>query len=191
MRNDAFVVIVGEKPINVSLNNIVAVIPSWGPIYEFTFDMRINKMPSWNVNPIRGIGDGGHPYCYQVNSRFDGVGMVMRLGADGSSSTSRTSQSMAPIVFLGLNNLFICIHNIANPNEVKNSNMSWFSRAGPTDVCGDMCNLSQEASIGISSSVFLAAKRSSTPALVPESVRLWSKLNFSLFSQLMTTYDNL
>ena len=41
---------------------------------------------------------------------------------------------------------------------------------------------------------FLAAKRSSTSALVPPSVCLsvclWSKLNFSLFGQLMTTYDN-
>ena len=39
--------------------------------------------------------------------------------------------------------------------------------------------------------IFLAAKRSSTSALVSPSVRLWSKLNFSLFGQLMTTYDNL
>ena len=38
---------------------------------------------------------------------------------------------------------------------------------------------------------FLAAKRSSTLALVPESVRPWSKLNFSLFSQLMTAFDSL
>ena len=40
---------------------------------------------------------------------------------------------------------------------------------------------------------FLAAKRSSTRALVLcLSVRLSvSKLNFSLFGQLMTTYDNL
>ena len=152
MRNDAFVVIVGENPINVSLNNIVAVIPSWGPIYEFTFDIRINKMPSWTPNVIqRSVMK-----CYEANQQLDGVGMVMRLGADGSSSTSRTSQSMAPIVFLGLNNLFICVHNRANPNEVKRSNMSHHSAAqGPTDVCGDMCNLSEEASIGSSSSVLL------------------------------------
>merc|ERR1739838_1137978 len=90
--------------------------------------------------------------CYEANQQFDGVGMVMRLGADGPSSTSRTSQSMAPIVFLGLNNLFICVHNRANPNEIKRSNMSHHSAAqGPTDICGDMCNLSEEASIGLSS----------------------------------------
>ena len=44
--------------------------------------------------------------------------------------------------------------------------------------------------------VFLAAKRSSTPALVlcpsvHPSVCPWSKLNFSLFGQLITTYDSL
>ena len=39
---------------------------------------------------------------------------------------------------------------------------------------------------------FLAAKRSSTSALFSLSVRpSVSKLNFSLFGQLMTTYDNL
>ena len=42
---------------------------------------------------------------------------------------------------------------------------------------------------------FLAAKHSSTRALVPLSVCLsvcpWLNLNFSLFAQLMTAYDSL
>ena len=44
----------------------------------------------------------------------------------------------------------------------------------------------------IPEALFLAAKRNSTPALVIVSVRpSVSKQNFSLFGQLMTTYDNL
>ena len=42
-----YLVIVGENPVNVTKNSIVAVIPTWGPIYEFSFDMRINTMPVW------------------------------------------------------------------------------------------------------------------------------------------------
>ena len=135
LRNYAFVVIVGETPITVTQNNIVAVIPSWGPIYEFTFDMRINKMPE---------GYRTNSYCQNHNIYYDGVGMIMRLGADGPTSNTRTSLSMAPIVFLGSRQIFICIHNRTNPNEVKRS-----GGGHATDVCGDMCNFDQESFIGI------------------------------------------
>ena len=137
-RDYAFVVIVGETPIDVTLNNIVSVIPSWGPIYEFTFDMRINKMP-----------EGFHTYsqyCQHYNQNHNGVGMIMRLGADGPTSITRTSLSMAPIVFLGSRKIFICIHNRTNPNEAKRLSGG---RGDVADVCGDMCNLEQESFIGI------------------------------------------
>ena len=135
LRNYSFVVIVGETPITVTQNNIVAVIPSWGPIYEFTFDMRINKMP-----------EGYHQiqYCKKYHRDYNGVGMIMRLGADGPTSDTRTSLSMAPIVFLGSRQIFVCIHNRTNPNEAKLS-----SAGHATDVCGDMCKLEQESFIGI------------------------------------------
>ena len=138
LRHYAFVVIVGETPINVTLNNIVSVIPSWGPIYEFTFDMRINKMP-----------EGSHThthYCQHYHQNHNGVGMIMRLGADGPTSITRTSLSMAPIVFLGSRKIFICIHNRTNPNEEKRLSGG---RGDVADVCGDMCNFEQESFIGI------------------------------------------
>ena len=135
LRNYAFIVIVGETPIKVTKNNIVSVIPSWGPIYEFTFDMRINKMP-----------EGYHniQFCKKYHRDYLGVGMIMRLGADGPTSDTRTSLSMAPIVFLGSRQIFVCIHNKTNPNEAKLS-----SSGHATDVCGDMCVLEQESFIGI------------------------------------------
>ena len=137
LRNYSFVVIVGETPITVTQNNIVAVIPSWGPIYEFTFDMRINKMP-----------EGYHQiqYCKKYHRDYNGVGMIMRLGADGPTSDTRTSLSMAPIVFLGSRQIFVCIHNRTNPNEAKRLDGG---RGDVADVCGDMCNLEQESFIGI------------------------------------------
>ena len=71
----------------------------------------------------------------------------MRLGSDGPSTTIRDANSMAPIVYLGLNKLFICIHNRTNPNEVAPR----IPETVPIDVCGNHCNLAENF-IGQSSS---------------------------------------
>ena len=122
---------------NVTRNNIVAVIKTWGPIYEFTFDMRINVIPEWGIPRRRHTG-----HCNSAAESFN-TGMVMRLGADGPNSRTRTSLSMAPIVFLGLGRIFICIHNRTNPNEALQS----IYRAS-VDVCGNGCQLEQVPYIG-------------------------------------------
>ena len=123
---------------NVTRNNIVAVIKTWGPIYEFTFDMRINVIPEWGIPRRRHTG-----HCNSAAESFN-TGMVMRLGADGPNSRTRTSLSMAPIVFLGLGRIFICIHNRTNPNEALQS-----IYRQPVDVCGNGCLLEQVPYIGI------------------------------------------
>ena len=83
----------GEDPVNVTINNLIAVIPSWGPIYEFTFDMRINFLPYY---------DG----------RFIGAqGQVMRFTTEDIHVNTLTSESMAPIIYLGIYRLIICVHN--------------------------------------------------------------------------------
>ena len=124
LRNNPFVVIVGEDPVNVTRNNIIAVIPTWGPIYEFTFDMRINVFP----------GPGPSTSNSQCLSGDTGAGMIMRLGADGPSTTTRTAQSMAPIVHLGMGRIHICIHNQTNPNTAVST--IWRQRY---EVCGNGC----------------------------------------------------
>ena len=91
---------------NVTRNNIIAVIPTWGPIFEFTFDMRINALPRV----------GGYLSQCSSGRYVWGSGMIMRLGADGPSTQQRTAQSMAPIVYLGDGRIHICIHNQTNPN---------------------------------------------------------------------------
>ena len=99
---------------------------------------RINTLPS-------GFGNFAHR-CWQNNQIYGGVGMIMRLGTDGPNSNTRNSQSMAPIVFLGAREIFICVHNRTNPNE---------NRINPNsrnhDVCGDVCNFHLESYIGMRS----------------------------------------
>ena len=122
---------------NVTKNNIVAVIKTWGPIYEFTFDMRINVFPSW------GLQRGHRGHCNTAAESLN-TGMVMRLGTDGPNSRTRTSLSMAPIVFLGLGRIFICIHNRTNPNEALRTVYQH-----SYEVCGNGCQLEQEPYIGM------------------------------------------
>ena len=91
----------GENPVNVSRGNIVAVIPTWGPIWEFTFDMRINIMP------------------YVERNRVHHDGMVMRLATEVPTTISYNSQQGAPILYLRQDRLDICIHNRTNLNEQR------------------------------------------------------------------------
>ena len=91
----------GENPVNVSRGNIVAVIPTWGPIWELTFDMRINIMP------------------YVDRNRVVHDGMVMRLATEVPTTTSYNSQQGAPILYLRQDRLDICIHNRTNLNEQR------------------------------------------------------------------------
>ena len=74
-------------------------------------------------------------------------------------------------------------------SNIKKYNQLWISvKTGPIFITSMFVSA---VLIFISMFSFLAAKRSSTSALFSLSVHPSPKLNFSLFAQFMTAYDNL
>ena len=57
--------IIGETPVHLLNSTLLAVLPTWGPIYEFSFEFRLNceLVPSCEIiNPNEGLKWGQRGY---------------------------------------------------------------------------------------------------------------------------------
>ena len=57
--------IIGETPVHLLNSTLLAVLPTWGPIYEFSFEFRLNceLVPLCEITDInKGLSWGEHQY---------------------------------------------------------------------------------------------------------------------------------